>query len=244
MHGWYVPPALGGNRTPSRYSCFRALGAGAVLALALGLSACGGSSSSSGPEEPEGEFDVAVVKSEFPSEQHIGQTSLMKLAFRNSGDRAVPALTVTVTIKGKQGETSSLPFAINDPQPELAQPDRPVWVLAEGYPRVGSSEERGGTRTSSPKTFDFGQLEPGQTVEGVWKLSAVRGGHFDVGYRVGAGLGGKAKAVGPGGEDVKGGFSVEIVDTPVDVEVTDSGEIVEIGKGSNGSEPKGSESGK
>jgi hypothetical protein len=215
----------------------------AALALALGLAACGGGSSSDS-EEPEGKFEVAVVNSAFPPEQHIGQTSLMKIAIRNEGDRTVPGVTVNVTIKGEQGESASIPFAINDPQPELAQPDRPVWVLSEGYPHVGSSDERGGTRTSSPKTFDFGELDPGQTVEGIWKLSAVRGGEYELAYRVDGGLGGKAKAVGAGGEDVKGVLPVKIVNTPVDVEVTDSGEIVEIGKSPTKSEPKGSGTGK
>jgi len=174
-----------------------------------------------------------VVKSEFAPEQHVGQTSLMKLAVRNTGDRAIPGLTVTVTIAGEEGETSSLPFGIHDPQPELAQPDRPVWVLEEGYPHVGSSDERGGAKTSSPKTFDFGALDPGQTVEGVWKLSAVRVGDFEVTYRVGAGLGGKAVAESAGGGAVRGSFPVKISDASVDVEVTDSGEIVEIGKNRN-----------
>ncbi|HEY5976536.1 MAG TPA: hypothetical protein VIT85_01660 [Solirubrobacterales bacterium] len=201
----------------------------AALALVLGLAACGGGSSSDS-DEPEGKFEVDVVKSEFPAEQQVGQTSLMKLAVRNTGDRAIPGLTVTVSVAGEEGETSSLPFGVHDPQPELSQPDRPVWVLEEGYPHVGSSDERGGSKTSSPKTFDFGELDPGQTVEGVWKLSAVRVGEFDVTYLVGAGLGGKAKAEAAGGEAERGSFPVKISDASVDVEVTDSGEIVEIGK--------------
>lgn len=171
------------------------------------------------------------MKSEFPPEQHLGQTSLMKIAVRNTGDKAAPAVTITVGVGGEQGETSSLPFGIHDAQPELAQPDRPVWVLEEGYPHVGSSDERGGAKTSSPKTFDFGELEPGQTVEGVWKLSAVKKGHFELGWRVDGGIGGKSKVETAAGEVPRGTFPVEISDAAVDVEVTDSGEIVEIGKG-------------
>jgi hypothetical protein len=206
------------------------LGAGlAVLALSLGLVACGGGESSNS-SEPEGKFEVAIVKSEFPAKQQVGQTSLMKLAIRNAGDHTIPGATVTVSVAGEQGETSSLPFGIHDPQPNLAQPDRPVWVLEEGYPHVGSSEERGGAKTSSPKTFDFGELDPGQTVEGVWKLSAVRVGDFGVDYRIGAGLGGNATTETAGGGDAKGTFPVKISDVGNDVEVTDSGEIVEIGK--------------
>jgi hypothetical protein len=208
----------------------------AALALTLGATACGGSSSSD-TDEPEGRFEVEVVKSEFPPEQHLGQTSLMKIAVRNTGDRTVPGLTIGIGVAGEEGETSSLPFGIHDRQPELAQPDRPVWVLAEGYPHVGSSESPGGARTANPKTFDFGELEPNQTVEGVWKLSAVRGGRFEVEYRVGAGLGGKATAETAAGEPPVGSFTVKITNAPVDVEVTDSGEIVEIGKSEKSGKP-------
>lgn len=214
-----------------------------ALALMLFVGACGGGGDSSTHEEAEGKFEVAVVKSHFPLDQHAGQTSELRIAVRNDGDHAVPALTVTISVGGEQGETSSLPFGYHDPQPELAQPDRPVWVLAEGYPHVGSSEERGGARSSSPKTFDFGELEPNQTVEGVWKLSAVRVGDFDLTYEIGAGLGGKATAETASGGVPRGSFPVTISDEPVDVEVTDDGKIVEKGK-SGDSEPKGSKAGK
>lgn len=198
--------------------------------MAALLGACGGGDSAEG-EEPTGSFPVKVTEARFPEAQELGQTSLLRLAVRNTGERTVPGLSVTFTIAGKQGVTSSLPFAVNDPQPELAQPDRPVWVLAETYPRLVGSSEPGGTSTSNRKTFDFGEVEPGETVRAVWKLSAVRAGKFTLLYTIDAGPSGAAKAKTAGGVTPGGSFAAEITERLPETEVTDSGEIVEIKQG-------------
>ena len=135
-----------------------------------------------------------MTAASFPTEQNLGQTSLLRLGIRNDGNKTIPALAITIGIAGEQGTSSSLPFGIHDPQVGLAQSDRPVWVLAQTYPRLAGSSEPGGTSTSNPKTFDFGPLKPGQTTNAVWKLSAVRAGKYTLLYRVDAGLSGKAKA--------------------------------------------------
>lgn len=199
--------------------------------MAALLAACGGDDSSNASAEPGGTFDVKVTEAEFPSLQRLGQTSLLHLGIRNTGDRTVPNLLVSFTIKGRQGEDSSLPFGINDPQPELAQPDRPVWVLASTYPRLDGSSDPGGTSTSSPKTFALGALKPGETATAVWKLSAVRAGEYTLLYDVGAGLGGAAKAETEGGVAPGGSFVTEVTERLPETEVGDDGEIVEIGKG-------------
>ena len=229
--GWYVPAALGGNRIyRRRNSRVRAIGAGlASLALAASIAACGESSSDA--NEAEGNYEMKVVKATFPTEQHLGQTSLMKVAVRNTGDKTVPAAAITISVAGKEGQTSALPFGIRDPQPDLAQPDRPVWVLAEGYPKAaGTTTKRGGATSSSRKTFVFGSLKPGAEVEGIWKLSAVKPGRFTVLYGVDAGLSGKAKAKTDTGVAPGGSFKVDVSSAPVNTEVTDSGEVVEIGQ--------------
>jgi hypothetical protein len=202
-----------------------------VLAVAALLAACGGSDSSTAPEEPSGKFKVKVTGAEFPSPQRLGQTSVLRLGIRNTGDRTVPNLLVSFTIKGERGEDSSLPFGVSDPQPELAQPDRPVWVLSATYPRLDGSSDPGGTTTSSPKTFALGALKPGKTVTAIWKLSAVRAGKFTLLYDVGAGLGGAAEAETDNGVSPGGSFTTEVTERLPETEVTDSGEIVEIEKG-------------
>jgi hypothetical protein len=195
------------------------------VAVAVLLAACGGESSSDA-NQPAGTYDVRVTDASFPTEQHLGQTSLMELAVRNTGRKTLPALTVTVSIAGEDGQNSSLPFGISDPQTGLAQPDRPVWVLAQGYPRLAGSPDPGGASTSSRKTFSFGPLKPGATTEAVWKLSAVKAGKFTVLYRLAAGLSGSARAE-TNGVAAGGSFATEISAALPDTEVTDAGEVVE-----------------
>jgi hypothetical protein len=219
---------LGGNRKQGRHSRLRAIAAGlAIAASTVSIAACG-SESSSDVNEPGGHYQVKVVKAEFPTRQRLGQTSLLRIGVRNSGEKKVPALTMTLSIAGKEGQTSSLPFGIHSPEPGLAQPDRPAWVLSENYPKVGDSSEPGGVTTASPKTFDFGPLKPGASVEGVWKVSAVKTGRYTVLYEVNAGLLGAAKAETAGGVKPGGSFAVQISSVPPNTIVTDSGEVVEI----------------
>jgi hypothetical protein len=206
------------------------------VAVAALLAACGGESSSDA-NEAAGTYDVRVTDASFPAQQRLGQTSLMQIGVRNTGEKALPTLTVTVSISGKEGEGSSLPFGIRDPQPGLSQPDRPVWVLAAGYPRLAGSPDPGGASTSNSKTFSFGPLKPGATTEAVWKLSAVKAGRFTVRYGVDAGLSGSAKAKTAGGVAPGGTFVTEISAVPPDTEVTDSGEVVEKQRQRQRSEP-------
>jgi hypothetical protein len=195
------------------------------VAVAALLAACGGESSSDA-NQPAGTYDVRVTDASFPTEQRLGQTSLLRLGVRNTGRKALPALTVTISIAGKEGQTSSLPFGIRDPQTGLAQPDRPVWVLAQTYPRLADSSDPGGASTSNRKTFSFGPLKPDATTEAVWKLSAVKAGKFTVLYRIDAGLSGTAKAE-TNGVAAGGSFATEISAALPDTEVTDAGEVVE-----------------
>jgi len=197
-----------------------------VAALAISASACGDEPSSDA-NEPAGKYTGEVVSAEFPARQVLGQTSLLRLGIRNTGSKAVPALAVSISIAGREGQASTLPFAIRDPQPELAQPDRPVWVLALRYPKFAGSSEPAGAGTSDPKTFAFGELKPGATANLVWKLSAVKTGRYVLRFVVDAGLGGQAKAVTAGGSEPGGSIGARIVSATPDKVVTDSGEVVE-----------------
>lgn len=219
----------GGNRRDRWRSRGAAAAAGALaFALALSVAACGGDDSSSNSNEASGTFPVKIVTAEFPPRQRLAETSLLQLGIRNTGRKTMPALTVTVSIAGKEGEGSSLPFGIHDPQPGLAQPDRPVWVLSARYPKLFGSEAPAGAETWNRKTFDFGPLKPGKTVDAVWKLTAVRTGEYTLRYGVGAGLTGSARAENAAGTEPGGTFRAQISEVPADTEVTDSGEVVEI----------------
>lgn len=202
----------------------------AVLAMAALLAACG-SSSSSDSSEKAGTYPVTVTDASFPSKQVVGQTSLMKIDVKNSGEQTVPALTVTVNLQGKDGEQSQIPFAIRETQPGLAGPDRPVWVLAASYPRRAGSSSPGGAQTSNAKTYSFGPLKPGKSVEAIWKLSAVRAGKYTVAYEIDAGLSGEARAETSSGVQPGGTFVADISTALPETEVNAAGEIVEIKHG-------------
>lgn len=223
-------PFKGGYRRQQRRSRRGALAATVVaLAAAISLAACGGGESANSNEAP-GTYHVKVVKAEFPPKQRLGETTLLRLDVRNTGRRALPALTVSISGGGKQSRNSALPFGYRDPASGIAQPDRPIWALAQGYPKINGSNKPGGAETAEPKTFDFGPLKPGATTEAVWKLSAVKAGNYRLFYEVGAGLSDETKAETANGAEAGGSFSVQISDVPPEVEVTDSGEVVEIGK--------------
>ncbi len=218
---------MGGNRRYGPRSRFGAAAAGAVLtALALSIASCGDSSPQ--PRGAAGTFQVKVAAAKFSPKQRLGETSLMRIGVRNTGQRRVPELTVTISIEGREGQDSSLPFGIRDPEPGLAQPDRPVWVLSEHYPKLAGSSDPAGAETANEKTFDFGPLDPGATTEAVWKLTAVKTGRFTLRYAVGADLSGEAKAETAGGVEPGGTFAVRISEVPPNTVVTDSGAVVEI----------------
>jgi hypothetical protein len=218
---------LGGHGIHAPRHRIRAVTAAALAAtLTLSIAACG-SESSSDSNEPSGTYQVKVTNASFPTSQRIGETLLMQLGIRNTGKKTVPALTVTVSVGGKEGQASTLPFAIRDPQPELAQPDRPVWVLAAHYPKFAGSSAPGGAETSNQKTYSFGPLKPGKSADLVWKLSAVRSGHYNLLYAINAGLGNQVKTKTGGGAKPGGSFSAQISSARLDKEVNDSGEVVD-----------------
>jgi hypothetical protein len=221
---------LRGTGRHSRHARLQTIATGfAALAAAVVFSACGESASSD--SEPTGTFHVKVTEASFPTAQKLGQTALLKLAVRNTGKRTLPGLTVSFTVAGGEGVDSSLPFGVRDPQPELAQPDRPVWVLAQTYPRLHGSSKPGGASTSSRKSFSLGELKPGATTDAIWKLSAVRSGKYTLLYSIDAGVGGKAKAKTDNGVRPGGSFATEISERLPETEVNGSGEIVEVKKG-------------
>lgn len=198
------------------------------MALAAALAACGDDAGQQ-PAASQGaaeSYPVRIVTASFPRNQRLGETSLLRIGVRNAGEEAIPALTITVSVGGRRGQNSKLPFGIRDPQPGLAQPDRPIWVLEEGYPRPPGSAEPGGSTTASEKTFEFGRLPAGDELQAVWKVTAVRTGTYRVLYEVGAGgLRGGARAEAPGGRTAGGALAARITEVPPETVVTDDGEV-------------------
>jgi hypothetical protein len=219
---------LGGHGTHvSRHRFQAAVTAALAAVLALSVAACGGESSSDA-NETAGTYEVEVTDAAFATKQKVGHSYRMVLGVRNSGRKTIPALIFNVSIKGKEGQASTLPFGIHDPQPELAQPDRPVWVLSEHFPKLFNYTTPGGAETSNPKTFDFGPIKAGKQIKVFWLLNAVRPGKYTLLYTIDAGLSGSAKAKTSTGTVPGGSFAVTISQAPYKTVVSPRGEVIEV----------------
>lgn len=197
---------------------------------AWAFSACG-SGERQDANEPSGEFEVEVTRSDFPAKQRLAQTSNLVLGVENTGNETLPELAFNVfTDKGVADGS----FSIRSDQRGLANPNRPVWILENKYPRfVGEPAPEGlspGVRAQT-NTYGFGPLEPGETKEVIWRVTPVKPGSYTLNYIVAAGLDGNAKAVTPSGDEVKGQFVVRITDKPPQARVDDNGNVVTEGDG-------------
>jgi hypothetical protein len=223
---WYVPPALGRKGKSALRSGQRRWAGPALLAtsLTLGLAACGGSEERPDASEPSGEFPVEVVTSKFPLNQRLAETTDLVLGVENAGDETIPNLAVTIYID--DGAVGS--FSIREDNPALANPNRPVWILENKYPRIQGEPAPEGTSpgtVAQTNTFGFGELPAGERLEIVWRLTPVKAGTYTVNYELAAGLYGKAKAVDSSGAQPKGKFLVTITDKPPQARVTDAGKV-------------------
>ena len=188
----------------------------AVLAIALAaLAGTGCGSERQDENEPEGEFTLEVVDASFPARQSTAQSSTMRLAVRNTDDRELPNLAVTIATEGADGDEPASAFAVASTDSRLADRSKPVWIVDRG-PEDGE--------TAATNTWAVGPIVPGETRELEWRLTAVRPGSYTVNYRVSPGLYGRA--VPAGGQRTTGAFRVRISDEPVPARVNAEGEIV------------------
>lgn len=201
----------------------------AIAALASGVSACGDDAERQDADEPAGEFPVEVVAAKFPTEQRLAETSDLELELENAGSEEVPDLAVTI-FTGDEPASGS--FSTRSDQPGLADPNRPVWVLENGYPKLVTPEVKdldkappGGAEAAQTNTFSFGPVAPGESKDIVWRLTPIEAGTYTVHYELAAGLTGKAKAVTEDGSPVEGEFVVTITDKPPQARVNDAGEV-------------------
>lgn len=179
-----------------------ALGIAAVLA-----SACGGGTRQDAAE-PSGTYNVDV-QAKFPAKQRLARQEQMVVAVRNADTKTIPNVAVTVDS-----------FAVRDNRADLADPNRPVWIVDDG--------PRGGV-TAYTNTWALGALRPGESKTFVWRVTAVRPGRHEVHYRVAAGLNGKARAQSRGGAP-EGSFTVDVSGRPARATVDPAtGKVVRSG---------------
>jgi hypothetical protein len=205
---------------------WRKLGTGAAAcACIVALGACGGDGERQDADEPEGDFPVEVTEAKFPNRQRLAETTDLRLGVENSGTEEIPDLAITIFID--DGASGS--FSVRSEQPGLANPNRPVWILENKYPRIVGEEPPLGSSpgtTAQTNTYAFGPLAPGDSREMVWRLTPVKGGTYTVNYEVAAGQQGNARAVTEDGSDVTGEFVVTISTKPPQARVNDAGNVV------------------
>jgi hypothetical protein len=179
----------------------------ALLAVPALVAGCGGGDRQD-KNEPSGTFNVDVVSATFPAKQHLARQEQMVVEVRNADTKTIPNLAVTV----QPG------FSVRSTRTDLADPNRPVWIIDDGP--VG-----GGTAYTN--TWALGELKAGETKKFVWKVTPVRSGSHEVRFRVAAGLNGKAKAQGSGGDAAEGSFNVNISQKPSQATVDpETGEVI------------------
>ena len=207
------------------------MGAVVIAGLVAGLAACGDDDRQD-VDEPDREFPVNVSEAKFPTNQRLADTSDLRLAIENIGEEQIPDLAVTIYTGD---EKAGGPFDIRSDQPGLADPNRPVWILASDYPKLLTpgldpneldDAPTAGAEAAQTDTFSFGPVPPSDTKDIVWRVTAVEAGTYTVHYEVAGGLQGKAKAVTGDGSPVEGEFVVTITDKPPQARVNDAGEVV------------------
>jgi hypothetical protein len=177
-------------------ACRYALIAASVAAVAV--AGCGAGKRQDA-DEPSGTFQVDVVNASFPTKQHLAQRERFVIAVRNTGNRTVPNVAVTVSS-----------FAARSEQAGMADPERAVWVI-DASPRGGD--------TAYTNTWALGRLAPGQTRRFVWRVTAVQAGTHTVKWQVAAGLNGEAKATLAGNRAPAGSVTVDVSSKPAQAHV-------------------------
>lgn len=167
--------------------------------LAAGAVGCGGGERQDANED-EASYEVTVVDAKFPQRQRLAEKSELEITVRNDADETIPDIAVTLKGLGRGADS-----------PQIQDASRPVFLIdgeqteIGGYKEIKLAAPEGG-QTSLVDTWALGKLKPGATKTFRWRLTAIEPGPYELTYAVAAGLGGKARAVGPGDAQPRGSF--------------------------------------
>jgi hypothetical protein len=170
--------------------------------------------------ESDASYDVTVVDAKFPQAQRLAEQSELEITVRNDDAETIPDIAVTLKGLGRRMDN-----------PNLQDPTRPVFVIDSHAAEIGGYKDvklsaPGGGQTALVDTWTLGELKPGAKKTFRWRLTAVKPGPFELSYAVAAGLGGKAKAVGPGDAQPQGSFKGTITAKPPASRIADDGRTV------------------
>ena len=178
-----------------------------LCALTVLATGCGGGTRQD-KNEPSGTFNVDVVQASFPEKQRLARQEEMVVEVRNADTKTIPNVAVTIDPG----------FTVRSERTDLADPNRPVWILDDG--------PKGGI-TAYTNTWALGALKAGETKTFTWKVTPVRSGTHEVHFSVAAGLNGKAKAQAAGGSKAEGSFTVNVSKEPSQSRVDpETGEVI------------------
>ena len=192
----------------------------ALTAGVLLLAGCGGDKRQD-ENERAGNFELEVVKASFPASQKLAKRSDLVIQVRNSGAKTAP--DIAVTVRG---------LYVRKPNRDLADPNRPVFVINGRAKNVGGVPEAKedvlpeGCDTAYVNTWACGPLKPGRERTFKWSVTAVDAGKYTISYRVSAGLDGKAKAVAANGSSLTGSFTGKISNAAPATRVADDGKTI------------------
>jgi hypothetical protein len=194
--------------------------AGCLLACSAVLApvSCGGERQDK--NEPEGRYRVEVLQATFPIQQKLAKRSKLVIVVRNADSKTIP--NVGVTVNG---------FELRERDPDLADPNRPIFVINGRPKRIGGFPEEQEAApencdTAYVNTWACGPLRAGREKSFVWDVTAVKAGPYRLSYRVNAGLDGKSKAVDVDGGPPTGLFVGTISDKPPASRVADDGRTI------------------
>ncbi len=234
--GWYVPRALGEPGTSPRKKRAQrhpALAAGVAAACSILLLGACGEKERQDENEVAGEFSVEVSQAKFPPRQRLAETVDLSLEVTNTGGESVPDLAITI-YTGDAETKADGSFNIRSDQAGLADPNRPVWILENDYPKILEDgvnpsklddQPTAGAETAATDTYSFGALGPNESKTIFWRVTPVTSGTYTVHYELAGGLDGKAKIVTADGSPVEGEFVPTITDKPPQTRVTDGGRV-------------------
>jgi hypothetical protein len=211
-----VPASGAGYRNPVvRSRAVRGLAVFSLVAVLAFAAGCGGRQDS---DEPEGDFTLSVVKASFPAEQSTAEPSTLRLQVRNTDDKQLPNVAVTIQTDPDTKGAAPVAFGQSSDDTRLADSSSPVWIVDRG-PEGGDS--------AFTNTWSFGPMFPGETKDFVWRLTAVKPGTYTIKYTVSPGLYGKAKVAN--GQRNSGTLHVTISSEPVPAHVNGKGNVVRGG---------------
>jgi hypothetical protein len=191
-----------------------------LVAGAMALSSCGGGEKQDA-NEPKGQFKVQVVRASFPEKQKLAKRSILRISVKNVDTKEIP--DIAVTLHG---------FDRRKPDPDLADPERPVFVINGrtksfgNIPDAQAAAPAGQERPAYVDTWTLGKMKPGETKVFEWDVTAVEAGPYRLTYVVSAGLDGKAVAVLPSGQRPDGLFAGTINGKAPRTKVADDGKTV------------------